>query len=215
MKTKILLSALIFAVNSCVLASPSKSDQLLNAIEADNITLVDSLVRYGIDPNQTTSIYNITPLMHAVDNGSASVVKKLIQNGSIVDVADNFGTTPLIQSIKSNRKDIARVLIKNSRNIDMRDDKGISALHYAAKQGDEDVFKQILQRGANLKAVDRSGNNALFYAIAGRNKTIINNLINMQYFDLKHTNQSGENAFSIAQRYGLYDVAHRLSRGRN
>lgn len=215
MKTKILLSALIFAVSTQASASPSKTDELLAAIETQNISLVDSLVRYGIDPNQNTSMYNITPLMHAVDNGSAMIVENLIKNGSMVDVADNFGTTPLIQSIKINRKDIASVLIRNSRNIDMRDDKGISALHYAAKQGDEGIFKQILQRGANLKAVDASGNNALFYAIAGRNKTIINNLINMRYFDLAHTNRSGENAFKIAQRYGLHDVAHRLSRGRN
>lgn len=215
MKTKILLSAIIFAMTSQVSAAPSETDQLLTAIETQNISLVDSMLRYGIDPNQNASMYNITPLMYAVDNGSPSIVAKLIQNGSIVDVADNFGTTPLIQSIKSNRKEIASLLIKNSRNIDMRDDKGISALHYAAKQGDEAIFKQILQRGADLRAVDASGNNALFFAIAGRNKTIINNLINMKYFDLAHRNRSGETAVKVAQRYGMHDIAHTLSRGRN
>lgn len=215
MKIKLLTAALIFAFTTQASASTNNADQLLNAIEDQNISLVDSLVRYGIDPNKNASMYNITPLMYAVDKGSAQNVEKLISKGLKVDVADNFGTTPLIQSIKSNRKDIASVLIKNSRNIDMRDDKGISALHYAAKQGDETIFKQILQRGGNLKAVDSSGNNALFYAIAGRNKVIINKLINMQYFDLAHTNRSGENAFKIAQRYGLYDVAHRFPRGRN
>ena len=219
MKTKLLVSGLILTISTQVFASPvstqDKADQLLTAIETDNVFLVDSLVRYGIDPNYNTSLYNMTPLMYAVDNGSVDVVERLIDIGSNVDVADNFGTTPLIQAIKNNRKDVASLLIKKSRNIDMRDDKGLSALHYAAKQGDEVTFKQILKRGGNLKAVDNSGNNALFYAIAGRNKEIVNRLISMKYFDLAHTNRSGENALKIAERYGLNDVATRISRGRN
>lgn len=215
MKTyKLLASAFILALSTNSFAS-SQSEELLEAIETQNITLVESLVRYGIDPNKDASIYNTTALMHAVETSSAGVVEKLIQHGSKVDVVDNFGNTPLIHSIRANKNEVAAVLVKSSRNINMRDDKGISALHYAAKKGNEGLFRTILQKGGNLRAIDKSGNNALFYAIAGRNKEIINRLITMQYFDLSHTNKSGENAFDIAQRYGLYDVAHLISKGRN
>jgi len=106
-------------------------------------------------------------------------------------------------------------LIKKSRNINLKDDKGVSALHYAAKTGNEKLFVQVLQQGGNLRELDGAGNNALFYAIAGRNRQIINNLINMNYFDLSHKNVSGENAYMVAQRYGLQDVAKRFPRGRN
>ena len=212
--TKILSVAFILALNTSSFAS-AQSDELLDAIETKNISLVESLVRYGVDPNKSASIYNVTPLMFAVDAGSVGVVQKLINLGSEIDITDNFGNTPLIHSIKTNKNNIASLLIKNSININMSDDRGISALLYAAKHGNEALFKQILKHGGNLKAIDGSGNNALFYAIAGRNKEIINKLLNMEYFDLTHTNRSGENAFKIAQRYALYDVSHRIAKGRN
>lgn len=214
MKIKLLTAALILAINSQT-SFANTSDDLLNAIENQNVSQIDSLVRYGIDPNQNVSIYNATPLMHAVDTSTKEVVAKLITLGSNVDVVDNFGTSPLIYSLKQNKADIASLLINKSRNINLTDDKGASALHYAAKAGNEKLFIQILQQGGNLKALDSSGNNALFYAIAGRNKTIVNNLINMNYFNLAHKNVSGENAYMIAQRYGLAEIAKRFPRGRN
>ena len=214
MKMKIITTALLFVFNiqAPVFADNSK---LLDAIETQDVNLVESLVRYGIDPNKNTSIYNITPLMYAVDTSTVDVVEKLIKHGSKVDVVDNFGTTPLIHSLKNNKAEIASLLIKKSRNINLQDDKGVTALHYAAKTGNEKLFVQVLQQGGNLRTIDGSGNNALFYAIAGRNKKIINNLINMKYFDLSHTNISGENAYMVAQRYGLNDIAQRFPRGRN
>ena len=214
MKIKLITAAFVLALNSQTLAADS-AEKLLNAIEAQNVTQIDSLVRYGVDPNLNASIYNTTPLMHAVDTSSVDVVAKLITHGSKVDVVDNFGSTPLIQSLKSNKADIASLLIKNSRNINFKDGKGVSAIHYAAKTGNEQLFVQVLQKGGNLRDVDSAGNNALFYAIAGRNKQIINNLIKMRYFDLSHKNASGENAHTVAQRYGLRDIAQRFPRGRN
>ncbi|MGK0273413.1 MAG: ankyrin repeat protein, partial [Cocleimonas sp.] len=211
---KILTATLVFTL-SALIPSIAKADELLNAIESQNTELVGSLVRYGIDPNRNTSIYNTTPLMHALDTSTVDVVKKLIDHGSKVDVADNFGTTPLIYSIQMNKLDIASVLIKKSRDINMRDNKGVSALHYAAKTGNEKLFVEVLQRGGNLRDVDNSGNNALFYAIAGRNKKMIQNLVAMNYFNLAHVNKSGETAYRVAQRYQMPDVAERLVRGRN
>lgn len=215
MKTKILAAALFFAISTHTSAF-TKADQLLNAIETQNVSLVDSLVRYGVDPNLNVELYNTTPLMHAVDTSSVEVVENLIKHGSIVDVADNTGTTPLIYSIKTNKQKIASLLIKKSRNINMTDNKGASALHYAAKKGNEALFKQIMTRGADLKAVDSSGNNALFHALVGRNKRIINNLIDTKQLDLAHANKAGETAYKVAMRTaGMQEVAKRLNRGRN
>ncbi len=214
MKTKLLLATLIVVLNTHTFAF-TKADELLNAIQTQNEDLVDSLVRSGVDPNLDVSVYNTTPLMHAVDTSTAHIVESLINHGSKVDVADNSGTTPLIYSIKTNKEKIASLLIKKSRNINMQDNKGASALHYAAKKGNETLFNEILKHGGNVKVVDASGNNALFHALEGRNKAIINNLIKAKQFDLAYKNKSGETAVKVAQRVGLTDVAQRISRGRN
>jgi len=214
MKIKLLTATLLLALSTNSSAY-TKADELLNAIESKNVTQVDSLIRYGVDPNLNVKLYNTTPLMHAVDTSSIEVIETLIKHGSKVDVSDNSGTTPLIYSIKTNKQKIASLLIKKSRNINMKDSEGSSALHYAAKRGNEVLFKQLVQNGGNLKEVDASGNNALFYAIAGRNKRIINNLIDMKYFDLEHTNKIGEDAQKIAIKHKLLDIAERVSRGRN
>ena len=187
----------------------------MNAIESGNVALVDSLIRYGIDPNLNIENYNTTPLMHAVDTSSVDIVEKLIKRGSLVDVADDTGTTPLIYSIKTNKQEIASLLIKKSRNINMKDNKGASALHYAAKKGNELLFKQIMTRGADLQAVDIAGNNALHHALVGRNSKIINNLIDTKKLDLAHMNKSGETAYKVALRTGMPEVAKRLKKGRN
>lgn len=196
-------------------ASSAKVEQLLNAIESNNVQRLDSLIRYGIDPNLNTSIYNTTPLLYAVELSSYEVVKSLVQHGANVDIADNFGTTPLMSAIKANKPTMALLLMQYTKQINKKDNNGSSALHYAAKTGNEMLFRKILQVGGNLRDLDRSGNNALFYAIAGRNKQIINKLIDMQYFNLAHQNKSGENAYKVAQRYQLPDIAARVSRGRN
>ena len=208
------ISLLLLNSFSFSFASPN-SEELIEAIESENISMVESLVRYGVDPNEGVAMYNTTPLMYAVEVGSVKVVHKLLEHGSDVDAVDHFGNTPLIQSINANQNDIASLLIINSRNINTKTGQGTTALHVAAKQGNEDLFKKILQKGGDLKAHDYSGNNTLFYAIAGRNRNMINKLIAMNYFDLSHTNTSGENFIKVAQRYGLKDVAQSISRGRN
>lgn len=215
MNTRMLIAAaLIYILNTPSFAF-TKADELLNAIQTQNSALVESLVRNGVDPNLDVSIYNTTPLMHAVDTSTVDIVESLINHGSHVDVADSSGTTPLIYSIKTNKQEIASLLIKKSRNINMKDNKGASALHYAAKKGNEALFQQIVNRGGNLKAVDASGNTILFHALEGRNKKLISNLIETEQFDLAHKNNSGETAIKVAQRHGLIEVAKHISRGRN
>lgn len=214
MKLKIFVLAVVIAVSTYSYAN-GRTASLLDAIEKQDVNLVGALLSSGANPNDNSFIYNTTPLMYAVELGAVDIVERLVEHGSNVDVKDNFGNTPITNAINSNKTEIASLLIKRSRNINSRDHKGISALHYAAKQGNERVFRQILQKGGDLKAIDTSGNNTLFYALAGRNKEIIGRLLNMGYFDLSHTNKSGESALKIAQRYELHDVASYLARGRN
>ncbi len=214
MKTKIVVASAVLALHTHAFGF-DKSDELLKAIETDNVILVNRLVRYGADPNMDIKKHDTTPLFHAVATSSPKVVEDLIKFGSEVDIADSSGTTPLIYSIKTNKKKIASLLIKKSRNINMKDKNGLTALHYAAKKGNEDIFAQIMSKGANVSAVDKSGNNVLLHAMEGRNKRIINNLIDSQKIDLAHKNNSGETAQKVALRNGMPEIAKRVSRGRN
>lgn len=216
MKNYILLTIFLLAIiaNSFSIASP-KSEHLIEAIAKKDINRIEQLVRNGVDLNQGILMYNTSPLMFAVETGSKLIVSKLIEHGSYVDTVDHLGNTPLIKSIEENRDEIATILIQNSTDINIRTNIGSIALHHAAKQSNETLFEMILEKGGDLNAYDDYGNTTLFYAMAGRNKQIINKLIKMNNFDLSHKNYTGQNAYKVANRYGLKNVAKRISRGRN
>jgi len=82
-----LISTALF-ISASSFAAPN-SEELIEAIETADFTMVESLVRYGVDPNEGVSLYNTTPLMYAVEVGSIEVVNTLLKHGSDVDMVDD------------------------------------------------------------------------------------------------------------------------------
>jgi hypothetical protein len=119
------------------------STPLLAAARAQDIEAARALLGHHADPNLSTKVDHLTPLMAALAGGGggrggagrgrgaadpAAVVKLLIANGADVNAV-------------------------NSRNL--------TALHYAARNGNDEVIQLLVLHGARLDIKDRIGRTPL------------------------------------------------------
>lgn len=108
-----------------------------------------------------------TPLMIAVKNGRADIVKLLIDSGADIGAKDDFEYNAFHHSAYQERADIVRILLANWADVDGVSRYGRTALHIAADRGHGSVVKVLKEAGANLKLKDRNGKTAMDLAIGG------------------------------------------------
>lgn len=87
---------------------------LIPACERGHVEVVDILLRAGVDPNHINNL-GWTGLLEAVilgDGGSRhqAIVRRLIEGGANVNLADGQGVTPLQHARQRGQNEIARLL---------------------------------------------------------------------------------------------------------
>ncbi|MFZ6184271.1 ankyrin repeat domain-containing protein [Nannocystis pusilla] len=93
------------SIIASMLSSANFSD---HAPEADYLSMLESLLRAGADPN--VPWYGETPLMKAAAFGSMAIVKRLIAAGARVDAVDDKGKTAAAHAKSKRRKEVAEFL---------------------------------------------------------------------------------------------------------
>ncbi|WP_096327437.1 ankyrin repeat domain-containing protein [Nannocystis exedens] len=93
------------SIIASMLSSATFSD---HAPEADYLSMLESLLRAGADPN--VAWYGETPLMKAAQFGSMALVKRLLAAGASVDAVDDKGKTAAGHARSRRRKEVAAFL---------------------------------------------------------------------------------------------------------
>lgn len=83
------------------------------------------------------------------------------QQGTPVDVIDEYGYTPLIQATIVNSPVKAKLLLEAGASLNFQDLTGRTALHWAAENGNFEISKLLLQNGADPNAYTYAGQPAL------------------------------------------------------
>lgn len=125
----ILVLAFIMVLTIILLSLNSpyqKASDLTEAINAQNIDLVNQLLAEGVDPNQTNipasgvwSFWEMSadrPICCACYNGNLEIIKMLIDHGATVDDQDNTGWSPLREVLffyDSDDVEIVKLLLEN------------------------------------------------------------------------------------------------------
>jgi len=97
-----------------------------------------------------------TPLHFCAQYGHYDCCLQLIEKGSVLNTATNFGITPLHYSSMNGHSRIVELLIKHGANINPLDNDAKSPIFYAAKNGKLDTMILLVGAGAitDLRSVD-------------------------------------------------------------
>lgn len=136
-------------------------NELIEAVEANDIKKVKQLIRCGIDVNTTDKYGFRNPLKEAVNKNNIEIARLLIESGA------NVNCCCLGQSVLFETSDIemAKLLIKNGADINAQDFTGFTVLHRASHLGKVEMVKFLIESGANIDILDRDCKSALDMAL--------------------------------------------------
>jgi len=126
------------------------------------LLLVAALPAYGAGsgagaPHKEKGLYGFgtrqvenDPLMQAVESGDLAKVKKLIGEGTNVNVKMFNGFTPLHMAAYKDKSDITKLLIGVGANINAAMISGVTPLYLAAERGYDDVVEILVSKKAKI-----------------------------------------------------------------
>lgn len=144
--------------------------ELHNAAKRGSTERTLALLSQGsVDIDQGTN-RGLTPLMLAVTEGCARVVRVLLNKGANVAIAADDGRTALHGSAEGGHLATTKMLVQAGADLEAADCEGITPLHMAASQGHSRIMTVLIEAGANPDSRMLSGDTPLFIA-AGEGQT--------------------------------------------
>lgn len=167
--------------------------QLVDAVNRDDVVAVRALLSRGADPNTrsvptdlweppvSTVIQRVwlrvsrpesrrePVLTAAASRGDADIVTALLDKGANPDVLDADGFTPLMRAVTPWPNDrpitpTVEALLTHGARVNVRTGQGMTALMYASSGGALPVVKLLLGKGADANVHNSDGNTALEFA---------------------------------------------------
>ncbi|MCE3232280.1 MAG: uncharacterized protein K0R98_537 [Rickettsiaceae bacterium] len=139
------------------------SEKLFQAVRANDINTVKSLVTQGADLDTRDSAGQ-TPLHSALYHGYTDIAAFLIEKGSDLEIKDNRGGTPLHWAAINSSADNTLLLLKHEANPNVTDKFEMTPLNWAVAKGNAANVKALLENGADKTLKNSRGKTALDYA---------------------------------------------------
>jgi ankyrin repeat protein len=138
-------------------AGPDGTTPLHQAVRANDLEHVESLLRAGADVNRADR-YGITPLYLAAVNGNPVVIRKLLDAGANPNAVDLTGETVLMTAARTGVPEALQLLIDRGANVNAVDPEfQQTALMLAVREHHAQAVKILIERGAELNARTRVG----------------------------------------------------------
>ena len=120
---------------------------LIDTVKENNLERVRLIVEQGADKDKRDSNGQTTPLYWASWKGNCAVTHYLVEHGSTLDKADNYGNTPLIIATIQGHLDVARYLLEQGADRDKAANNGFTPLRYAALYGQLEIAMLLMSYG--------------------------------------------------------------------
>jgi ankyrin repeat protein len=119
-----------------------------------------------------------TPLQWAVYEGNAGEVRRLIDAGADVALANDYGATPMSLAAEVADTQVLRMLLDAGADADSPNPEGMTALMAVARTGNVEAAKLLIDHGATVDARENfGGQSALMWASARRHPQMIELLL--------------------------------------
>lgn len=138
-------------------------EQLFQAIESNDVTLIEHLISEDIDMSNFILNTGYSPLEYAVEVGNLEIVRALI--ASVIDINVGVSQHPLEVAIQSGRHDIATIFLQAGADVNRDLGDGWTFLMRAANAGHLGIIKLLVESGANVNATTAHGVSPLMCAL--------------------------------------------------
>jgi ankyrin repeat protein len=146
-------------------ASPNidLSTQLFNAIYIGDITVVENLLRQGINVNgelvrrHGSETVSYVPLHEAAACEDDKMIQLLLEYGADVNRKDSKGVTVLHDAALCGNYAAVKFLLDSNTNIEAQDHDGRTPLHEAAEHGHMAVAKLLINHNASINCLSVDG----------------------------------------------------------
>jgi ankyrin repeat protein len=140
-------------------ASDSDGSRALHwAVRADELAIVDLLLRAGADANAPNRL-SVTPLYLAAQNGNAPMIRRLLDAGANANQIDaTTGETILMVATRSGDAESVRTLLQAGANPNATEPQlQVTPLMLAAESGHTGAVRALLDQEADVHARTRTG----------------------------------------------------------
>jgi ankyrin repeat protein len=190
--------------------------------------IVQTLLDYSANKNDSDNTYHATPLFIAAYNGHLEAVQALlsirpntVQANTDTQVTipmkvlggtDDDGTmqmTALHIATEKNYLEIVQALLKAKINFDAQASNGRTALHIAAHNGNLEIVQALTAAGADPNIKDQDGNTPLHHAVAKGHLQIAKELLRAGANpNIDNTNH--KTPLHFATQHGYFDIVQTL-----
>jgi len=196
---------------------------LIELIDRDDTSYIESLLERGANPNITGS-RDKTILMWAAERGNVDVLIIAQEAGCDVHARDVFGRTALAYGVQD--PNILQLLLSFGADINACDTHGATSLLEAIRSGvvasvgvllsygatfdcraldcaafynySADICKLLIENGADINGATQNGTTPLMAAIEAENIPVVQLLLELGC-DLALTNSAGRTAWDLAE----------------
>jgi ankyrin repeat protein len=155
-------------------ASPNlRNDQgvpaLSLAVSAKNAAIVELLLSKGADvhalASPTKEVTEVPVIWYAAGQGSAEILRLILQAGASLNEHDSQGMTPLMAAAFFGNKETIPALIAMKADVNACDSDARTPLMWAADGGQYEAARLLLDAGAEVDALGELKSPALMYAV--------------------------------------------------
>ena len=149
--------------------TPISAGEFVRAMATHRTSLIDFYFNEHLDPNARAS-QDRSLILEATLQEDWETVRRLLDAGASVDLADESRFTPLMAAAVAGKIDILRQFIGRVTDLMATDRRGRSALHYAIASGKNEVVDLLL---SVMPVLDARNSNLLEAAVAAGDARVI------------------------------------------
>jgi len=183
-------------------------DEFINAVRAQDIETVETLIQAGVDPN-IRAVSSSPALVYAANDGDVRIVEMLIKAGADPDTKGPNNGNLLHWAAQRGNTDLTKALLEREAFINAKNRSGYTPLYYAALYGKLETAKLLLAAGADPDTKGPNNGNLLHWAAQQGNTDLMEALLEQEP-SVNAENGSGYTPLYYAALYGKLDVARLL-----